>query len=128
MTYDFDGKELWRKPLSIPVTQHGAGTSPVLAGDLLILNSDQDVDSHLLTVNKRDGRTVWRTERPGFHRGFATPLLWPIEKPEQIIVPGTLRLVAYNLCDGTERWSVRGFPNEMVSSPVAGNGLIYIQA
>lgn len=126
VTYDFDGKELWRKPLSIPVTQHGAGTSPVLAGDLLILNSDQDVDSHLLAVNKRDGRTVWRTERPGFHRGFATPLLWPIEKPEQIIVPGTLRLVAYNLSDGTERWSVRGFPNEMVSSPVAGNGLIYI--
>lgn len=126
VAYDFDGKDLWRKPLSIPVTQHGAGTSPVLAGDWLILNSDQDVDSHLLAVNKRDGQTVWKTERPGFHRGFATPLLWPIEKPEQIIVPGTLRLIAYNLKDGTERWSVRGLPNEMVSSPVAGDGLIYL--
>ena len=126
VTYDVDGTELWRKPLSIPVTQHGAGTSPVLAGDWLILNSDQDVDSHLLAVDKRDGRTVWRTGRPGFHRGFATPLPWPIENPEQIIVPGTLRLVAYNLKDGTERWSVRGLPNEMVSSPVAGDGLIHI--
>lgn len=126
VSYDFDGKELWRKPLSIPVTQHGAGTSPVLAGDLLILNCDQDVGSYLMVVNKRDGQTVWKTERPSFHRGFATPLLWPTEKPEQIIVPGTLRLVSYNLSDGTERWSVRGLPNEMVSSPVAGDGLIYI--
>ncbi len=126
VSYGFDGKELWRKPLPIPVTQHGAGTSPVLAGDLLILNGDQDVGSYLLAVNKRDGKTAWRTERPGFYRGFATPLLWPAENPEQIILPGTLRLVAYSLRDGSEFWSVRGLPNEMVSSPVGGGGLIYI--
>jgi outer membrane protein assembly factor BamB len=126
VSYDFDGKELWRKPLSVPVTQHGAGTSPVLAGDLLILNCDQDVGSYLLAVNKRDGGTAWRTDRPGFQRGFATPLLWPAGKPDQIIVPGTLRLVAYRVKDGVECWSVRGLPNEMVSSPVSGDGLIYI--
>jgi outer membrane protein assembly factor BamB len=124
--YDFEGKELWRKPLPIPVTQHGAGTSPVLAGVLLILNCDQDVGSYLLAVDKRSGATVWKAERPDFHRGFATPLPWPAENPEQIILPGTLRLVAYNLKDGSERWSMHGLPNEMVSSPVAGGGLIYI--
>lgn len=126
LAFDFAGAELWRKPLPVPVTQHGPGTSPVLAGDLLLLNCDQDTDSYLLAVNKHDGRTVWRTERTGFRRGFATPLSWPPQKPEQIIVPGTLRLVSYNLSDGTERWSVRGLPNEMVSSPVAGDGIIYI--
>ena len=126
LAYDFDGRELWRKPLLVPVTQHGAGTSPVLAGDLLILNCDQDVGSYLLAVNKLDGRTVWETKRPTFHRGFATPLPWPAEKPEEIIVPGTLRLVAYSLTDGTERWSVRGLPNEMVASPVTADGLIYV--
>jgi outer membrane protein assembly factor BamB len=112
--------------LPVPVTQHGPGTSPVLAGDLLLLNGDQDMGSYLLAVDKRDGRTRWKTERPAFRRGFATPLPWPAEKPEHLIVPGTLRLVAYNLKDGSERWSVRGLPNEMVSSPVAGDGLIFI--
>jgi outer membrane protein assembly factor BamB len=126
VTYDFEGSELWRKPLPVPVTQHGAGTSPVLAGDLLILNCDQDVGSYLLAVNKRDGATVWRAERTGFHRGFATPLMWPAEKSELIVVPGTLRLVAYSLKNGAECWSVRGLPNELVSSPVAGGGLIFI--
>ena len=128
VSYDFEGNELWRRPLSIPLTQHGAGTSPVLAGDLLILNRDQDAGSYLLAVNKRDGQTVWKTGRPGFYRGFATPLPWPTDKPEQIILPGTLRLVSYNLKDGIERWSVRGLPNEMVSTPVGGGGLIYLAA
>ena len=126
LAFDFTGAEVWRKPLPVPVTQHGPGTSPVLAGDLLVLNCDQDVGSYLLAVNKRDGRTVWKIDRTNFRRGFATPLPWPAEKPEQVIVPGTLRLVAYNLADGSERWSVRGLPNEMVSSPVAGDGLIFI--
>lgn len=124
--YDHDGQELWRKPLPIPVTQHGAGTSPVLAGHRLILNGDQDTDSHLLAVDARNGETLWKTERVGFRRGFATPLPWPPANPDQIILPGTLRLVSYNLHDGTERWSVRGLPNEMVSSAVGGSGLIYV--
>lgn len=124
--YDFEGIEQWRKPLPVPTTQHGPGTSPVLAGDLLLLNCDQDTDSSLLAVRKRDGQTVWETKRSEFRRGFSTPLPWPAANPEQVIVPGTLRLVSYNLADGSERWSVRGLPNEMVSSPATGDGIIYV--
>lgn len=125
ISYDFSGNELWRHPLPIPVTQHGAGTSPVIAGDLVLLNCDQDTDSQLLALDRRNGKTVWKADRPGFRRGFSTPLPWPETNPEQIIVPGTLRMVSYNLSDGSERWSVRGFPNEMVSSPVSDGKFIY---
>jgi hypothetical protein len=34
--------------------------------------------------------------------------------------------VAYDLRDGKERWFVRGLPNEMVASPTAGDGLIFV--
>lgn len=123
--YRFDGTELWRKPLPVPVTQHGAGTSPVLAGDLLILVCDQDVGSHLLAVDKFSGETRWNRPRPEFRRGFSTPLLWPIQRPELAIVNGTLQMVAYRITDGSEVWRVQGLPNEMVTSPVAGGGLVY---
>ena len=124
--YDFHGAEKWRKPLPIPITQHGAGTSPVLAGDRLILNSDQDTGSYLIAVDKDTGRTVWRTERTNFRRGSSTPLLYPVEAPREVVVAGTLRLVAYDLRTGAERWSVPGLPNEMVASPIAGDGVIFV--
>ena len=126
IAYDFAGQEQWRKPLPIPITQHGASTSPVVAGERLLLISDQDVGSYLLAADCRTGKTLWKTERPGFRRGFSTPLLYPGDRPELAIVAGTLRLVAYDLKNGTERWSVSGLPNEMVASPVAGDRLIFV--
>ena len=124
--YDFAGKELWRHPLPTPVTQHGAATSPVVADGRVILACDQDVGSFLLAVDARDGRQLWRTERAGYRRGFSTPLLWPPEKPELAVLPGTLRLTSFALADGAERWLAAGLPNEMVSSPAFGDGLIFV--
>jgi len=124
--YDVAGVEQWRKPLPTPVTQHGASSSPVVEGERLLLCCDQDVDSYLLAVSCRTGETLWKTDRPGFRRGFVTPLLWPPQQPEQVVIAGTLRLVAYDLKEGRERWSVRGLPNEMVASPVVGDELILV--
>lgn len=47
LSYDFNGQEKWRKPLPVPVTQHGAGTLPILAGGWLVLNCDQDHDGQV---------------------------------------------------------------------------------
>jgi len=124
--YDFQGTEKWRKPMPVPITQHGAGTSPVLAGDVLVLNCDQDVDSFIMGVEKATGRTLWRTERSQFRRGFSTPLPYPVEDPRAVIVSGTLRLVAYDVRSGAEDWSVTGLANEMVTSPIAGAGMIFV--
>lgn len=119
--YDFAGREIWRRPLPEPSTQHGVGSSPVLAGGCVILLRDQDVGSHLLALDQATGEVRWRAERPEFRRGFSTPLV--VE--EVVVAPGTLRAVAYRARDGQEMWRVAGLPNEMCASAVAGNGLIY---
>ncbi len=126
IAHDFAGNELWRHPLPTPATQHGASSSPVITDTLVIQLCDQDADSYLAAFDKRDGSEVWRAKRPEFRRGFSTPLPWPARHPEMIIVAGTLRLVAYNLADGSERWSVDGLPNEMVASPTGGDGLVFL--
>jgi outer membrane protein assembly factor BamB len=124
--WNLDGRELWRHPLPTPVTQHGASSSPVLAGDLVVQLCDQDSGSFLLALDRRTGTVRWKTERPASRRGFSTPLAWPPDRPEIVVVAGTLRLIAYDLADGTERWSVRGLPNEMVASPVADDTHVYV--
>jgi outer membrane protein assembly factor BamB len=125
LAYDFDGKEQWKLPLPAPVVEFGTGASPILAGDLLILVCDQDENSFLLAVNKRTGKKVWRTERPEFRRGFATPFLWRHDGDAELIVPGSIWLRSYNLKDGTERWSFSGTSRVANSTPTAGDGLLF---
>src|SRR5207247_11077174 len=101
LAYDFNGNELWRKPLNTPVVEFGTSTSPILAGEKLILVCDQDLGSYVLAVDRRTGKTVWRTERPEFRRSFATPLVWQHGGAAELVVPGSLWLKSYNLKDGS---------------------------
>src|SRR5262249_11490669 len=56
--YDSRGKELWRHPL--PVAQSGGsfgtGTSPILVGNRVILNRDQEQNSSLLALDLATGK------------------------------------------------------------------------
>lgn len=126
VAYHPDGREAWRLPLPTPVTGHGASSSPVIAGDLVLQLFDQDTESYLLAVDKTNGRIRWRANRPGFRRGFSTPLPWPPENPTTAIVAGTLQLVAYNLADGSPKWHASGLPNEMVASPIPADDLLVV--
>lgn len=123
---DYSGKELWRCPLPPPVTQHGVGSSPVVASGKVFLLRDQDLDSELIALDLEDGRILWRAPRPDFRRGFATPMVLGDGSDGQILVSGTLRAVAYRQGDGQEAWSVSGLPNELCPTPVTGAGLVFI--
>ncbi len=63
--YDRNGKFLWKyDPGKIQTIGMGPGASPVLAGELLILQCDSsDQKSKVVALNRRNGELVWRTER-----------------------------------------------------------------
>jgi outer membrane protein assembly factor BamB len=126
LCYDLAGNELWRFPLPPPLVQHGSGTSPIVAGGLVLLACDQDVDACLLAVDCRTGRPVWRAPRPDARRGFCTPAIWHDGQRDLVILPGTLRVAAYDLAGGREVWTAFGLPNEICSSPVMGGGLLFV--
>ena len=125
VAYDFSGKEQWRFAMEAPMVEFGTGTSPILAGDRLIVLCDQDQGSFLLALDKLTGRKAWRTERPEFRRGFATPFLWKHEGGEELVVPGSIWLRAYDPQNGRERWSFSGTSRVANSSPTAGDGLLF---
>jgi len=125
LAYDLDGKEQWRKPLIPPVVEFGAGTSPILANDRLILVCDQDLGSYLQAIDTRTGKTLWKTERPEFRRSFATPFVWRHDGEEELVVPGSIWLKSYNLKDGSERWTYSGTSRVACSSPTASDSLLF---
>ena len=125
LAYDFSGKERWRFPMEAPLVEFGTGTSPILAGELLILVCDQDQGSHLLALDKHTGKQSWRTERPEFRRSFASPFLWKHEGAEELVVPGSIWLRAYDPRNGRERWSFSGTSRVANSTPTSGDGLLF---
>jgi outer membrane protein assembly factor BamB len=130
--YDLDGNQQWEKRLPLPENIYGAAASPIVAGELLVLNH-QGKDAYLLGVQRRDGRTVWKTDRSRLQYGWSTPVHWRHDGLEEIVVLGgdfkpDQRLMAYNLADGAERWWVGGLPPCGKSTPVLGGSLLFLAA
>jgi outer membrane protein assembly factor BamB len=132
LSYDLNGNLKWERRLPLPENPYGAVSSPIVAGDLLVLNH-QGKDAYLLAVNRRDGRTVWKTDRSMFQYGWSTPVHWRHDGIDEIVVLGgdfkpNQRLMAYGLADGAERWWVAGLPPSGKSTPVIGDGLLFFAA
>jgi outer membrane protein assembly factor BamB len=125
LCYDPDGKELWRRPLPVPRTRFGSATSPVVVGDLVLLNG-QGKEPHLLAVKAATGETAWTTAGTPFPSEYPVPLLWRSGDVTEVIVPGSNGLLAFDLKDGSKRWWIPGLSPEACSSPAQGDVLLFV--
>jgi outer membrane protein assembly factor BamB len=66
----------------------GSGTSPIIAGNLVVVNRDQHQDSSLFAVDLRTGKTVWETPRPQAKGSFGTPIIWRNGSADQVCHAG----------------------------------------
>lgn len=124
--YDCDGQPLWNLPMGPFNNDFGAGSSPIVVDDYVVLCQDHDSDSFLLAIDKRTGETVWRTDRSEFARNYCTPVVWEVDGRKQLVVAATLRVVGYDLATGEELWTVRGIARTVCMTPVVGDdGLLY---
>jgi outer membrane protein assembly factor BamB len=127
IAFDFNGKELWRHPMPVAMSggSFGSGTSPIIVRDLVILNRDLDQNSTLIALDVKTGKKVWETPRSEAHGSFGTPIIWRNNGADEVIAPGSIRLKAYDLKNGSERWFVDGVPVLACTTPVTGDGLLY---
>ena len=127
VVYDLEGNEIWKKPLPVPEKTHGSAASPILAGDLLIINCDQNKDACLLAFDKNTGKQIWKSKRPKeATNSWSTPVLWKHEDIKELVVSGGHKLIAYDLRDGSERWWVQGLPLETASTPVYTDEKLFV--
>jgi outer membrane protein assembly factor BamB len=121
------GAIVWKTTLPYE-SQHGNGGSPELAGDLLILNCDGFDEAFVVALDKRTGKTRWRTDRREPHsQAYSTPLAIHAADRDQIVSVGAFAAAAYDPRNGKEIWRVGyadGFSN--VPRPVYGAGLVFI--
>ncbi len=115
-------------PMALSFGGYGTCTSPLIAGNLVVVMRDRDELSSVLAVDLRTGKKVWETARPDSFGSFGTPILWPNNGVDEVVVAGPLRLKGYALATGKEDWVVEGITACACTTPVEGNGLLYFAA
>ncbi|HXG63757.1 MAG TPA: PQQ-binding-like beta-propeller repeat protein [Blastocatellia bacterium] len=126
--FDFEGKKIWEKPVGPYPIEWGSASSPIVYGNLVLLNCDTDAEDFLLAVDKNTGRTVWQAPRSNIERAWPTPVIWSVGGKDQIVVSGSGGVKAYDPRDGRELWTVEGVPRWVGPTPVAAHGLLYVAA
>ena len=125
-----DGREVWKVDLGPFVSQHGPGASPIVAGDQVLLNFDQDEpSSFLLAVDAKSGRERWKYQHAGTSSSASTPCLFknPDGKTEAILISRTVGMTAVDVATGKVTWELAELlPKRCVASPIVTNSGIVI--
>jgi outer membrane protein assembly factor BamB len=123
--FTVEGKPLWNVSVGLKAHDWGNGTSPILHGNLLIVNAAIESDT-LFALDKLTGKTVWSV-RGGFPASWNTPTLAMVNGREELIVNASGKLRAFNPSNGTELWSSRGIRGaELCPSVVVRDGVAYV--
>jgi outer membrane protein assembly factor BamB len=131
--YDLDGKLLWHKELGKVEHIWGFGSSPIIHGDLVILNFGPGVNAFVVALDKATGREVWRREFPGqksekieeYRGAWNTPVVHRIIGREVLLLALPQTLWAVDPATGQDLWSCDGLGPLVYASPlIDGNTII----
>ena len=120
-----DGTIVWKKDLGDQRTKHnhGEGASPALHDGTVVVNWDHEGDSFVVAIEASTGKERWRVARDEV-TSWATPIVLEHGGVKQVIVNGTTRLRSYDLATGKVLWQCGGMSNNVVASPVHGDGVL----
>jgi outer membrane protein assembly factor BamB len=122
--YDFVGKELWQADAGKMLNSFGTAASPVLHGNLLILNASVERGA-LIALDKTDGKEVWRTPVNG--DSWATPVI--VELPDgkkELVLHAQSSLRGYDPDKGTELWRCRVATGYASATPAVKGDVVYV--
>jgi outer membrane protein assembly factor BamB len=135
-------KVLWQRA-DLPCNHwRGAGSSPILWKNLLIMHFDGADHQYVVALDKATGKTVWKTDRSidwqdltpegkplrdgDMRKGFSTPLVIEHEGKPLLVSSASKATYCYDPATGKELWRIedRKFHSGTVR-PVYGHGLIF---
>ncbi len=120
--FDLEGKEQWQVSVGDGTNGWGSGTSPVVHGNLLLVNASIESGS-LVALDKLTGQEVWKTK--GMNSSWNTPLLVKGKQRAEVIVSVEGRLKSFNPDDGLPLWNADGIHRYVCPSVVAHNDVVY---
>ena len=130
--WDMDGKPLWTEQIGVidsgwffdPEYQWGHSSSPIIYGNTVIVQADQQKKSYLAAFDLDTGKQVWRTDRDEIPT-WGTPALFRADGKDQIVTNGT-KVRGYDPKTGKLLWTLGPNSEVTVGTPVVGEGLVFV--
>ena len=122
---DFSGRVVWSVSPGSFASQHGFAASPVLYGEGVIVNGQQDGEAFVVMLNRATGAEIWRHQPKINLRSFSTPILIQHDGEDQLILAGSSQTVALAPRTGKTLWFAQGPSEKFVSTPAVGHGLVF---
>src|SRR5258706_10215494 len=136
------GKVLWERRDLECNHFRGAGSSPVVFRNLLLMHYDGSDVQYVVALDKRTGKTVWQTKRSidfqdlepdgkvkadgDFRKAFSTPLVVMAGDEPVFVSLGSKAAYGYDPLTGKELWKIEERSSFSSSNrPVTGHGLVY---
>ncbi|MGH9313174.1 MAG: PQQ-binding-like beta-propeller repeat protein, partial [Vicinamibacterales bacterium] len=136
------GKVLWERRDLECNHFRGAGSSPILFGDLLLMHFDGSDRQYVIALDKHTGKTAWRTDRSidfkdlqadgrpqadgDFRKAFATPHVVMVGGEPVLVSIGSKATYGYDPRTGKELWRIEERSSHSGSTrPVTGHGLVF---
>lgn len=122
--YTVDGKPVWNVSVGEKAHDWGVGSSPILHGDLLIVNAAHE-SNQLVALDRNTGRTVWSAT--GFPASWNTPTIVKVDGHDELVVNSSGKLRAFDPKSGKELWSCESIKAaELCPSIVAHDGVVFV--
>jgi outer membrane protein assembly factor BamB len=122
--YDFDGEKIWEVRPGVFSSMHGYCSSPIIWNEKLILNGDHDGPGYLVALDRKNGKTIWKTRRPNDTRSYCAPIIRTIGGRNQLILSGSLCVASYDPDTGKLHWISDGPTEQYVASLVYNGELL----
>ncbi len=122
--YDMAGKLVWKKDLGAYPTQMGQGTasSPVLEGERLFLQIDNEEKSFLVALDRKTGDELWRVSR-NERTTHSSPIVWKNKLRTELVTNGR-SVRSYDPQSGKLLWELSGGGGN--ASPVGDDEHLYV--
>ena len=122
---DLDGNLRWLRGLTADYANVsnslGMASSPVVSGNVLVVQVENDSESYTLGINKNSGVNLWRLDRPK-----AANWTSPVVLPNGLVALQSKQGVdAIRSTDGSKAWSYDGGASTIPSTSLSG-GVLYI--
>jgi outer membrane protein assembly factor BamB len=133
--FDMSGKPLWKQDLGVmdvglvddPTYQWGPASSPVIVGNLVIVQNDRHKGSFLAAYDLATGKEAWRSPRDEWP-AWSTPVLLPAPSGGSELVTNSPHFIrGHDPRTGKELWRIEDPKGEVkVVTPVVANGLVIV--